>query len=192
MTVWPNLVREKLHFYKGDPRVDPVTIVQKAYQVKGAMLEIGLKLDALIEEYDLARPVPPTCLFSLVPEMLEFKDPMAALILCYHATFSIIISQILSSLVNNTISESELEGEILHQSKRIWMLVEHGRQNKPLGLPILQTALILTTEWANREAQKEIIAIMNELDSSMKSSREGWTREKLIYKAMVFRGDLAA
>jgi hypothetical protein len=191
MTIWPNLVREKLDFCEGNPRIDLTALVEKAHRVKVAMLEIGLELDALIKKHKLARPIPPTCLFSLVSEMLEFQDPMAALLLCYHAMYSIIISQIISSLINNPLYESELKGETLHQSERIWMLVEHGRQNKPLGLPILQAALIMTTAWADWEAQEEIIAIMNELDSSMKSSREGWTREKLIYKAMVFRGDRA-
>ena len=189
--MWPNLVREKLDFCEGNPRIDPIALVEKAHQVKVAMLEIGLKLDALIKKHKLARPIPPTCLFSLVPEMLEFQDPMAALLLCYHAMYSIISSQILSSLINNPLYESELKGEALHQSQRIWMLVEHGRQNKPLGLPILQAALIMTIEWADWEAQEEVIVIMNELDSSIKSSREGWTRERLIYKAMLFRGDRA-
>jgi hypothetical protein len=190
MAIWPNLVREKLDFY-GNPRIDLTALAEKAHRVKVAMLEIDLELHALIKKHKLARPIPPTCLFSLVSEMLEFQDPMAALLLCYHAMYSIIISQIISSLINNSLYESELKGETLHQSERIWMLVEHGRQNKPLGLPILQTALIMTTAWADWEAQEEIIAIMNELDSSRKSSSEGWTREKLIYKAMGFRGDRA-
>lgn len=189
MTVWPTLLREKVALSEGDLTIDLLVLLERAHKVKVALYEIGLELDALIKTHQLSRPIAPTCLSALVSEMHEFKDTMTALLLCYHAMYSIIILRIISSLVDSLSYQVQLELEIFHLCKRIWMLVEHGLQTLPLGLPILQCGLMMTVESADWEAQGQIVEIMNKLERFREPGRNSWTREVLIYKAMVYRGD---
>jgi hypothetical protein len=192
MTLWPTLVHGKLALRDGNPSVNRFTLIQKAQQAKQAMDSISVDLDALIERHELVKCIPATCLSDLVSEMFEFKDPMAAVVMCYHATFSIAVDQILLSLDDTDFEKARLKYRIEFLSRRIWMLVEHGLQNKPVGLPILQSSLFMTVDLALCQAQEQIIAIMNELDSAQRSDSGCWTREKIIYRARLFRGDCAA
>ncbi|KIM93552.1 hypothetical protein OIDMADRAFT_184715 [Oidiodendron maius Zn] len=189
MTLWPALVREKQYYFESDQYVDPFALIQKTEQVKAAVDEIGRDLDALIESDMLIRHIPATCLSDLVSEMFEFKDRMAAVLLCYHAMYSITVYQILVSLSADPFHEPELKHEILRLSRRIWMLVEHGLKNKPLGLPMLPAALLTTADSADWEAQDQIIEIMNEFDSCQRLKCDTWTRQKLMWRAMFYRGD---
>ena len=196
MRLWSTLVRERLDLSEGDPdmtRKNSFTLLKRANQVKTRLYEIGLELDALVKDNNLVTHIPSMCLTDLVLEMLELRDSTVAVVLCYHAMYSIIVHRILWSIINDdSFYKSELEFEILCLSRKIWELVEHGRRYQPLGLPILSVALSMTLESVSWEAQNEITTLVNELESVQGLKSASWTTEKLIHLAMVYRGDRAA
>jgi hypothetical protein len=189
MTLWPTLVRQKQELCETNTSIDRLTLMQKTQKVKEAVDKIGIKLDCLIKSDGLIEYIPATCLSTVVSEMFKFKDQMAAVLLCYHAMYSIIVHHILLSLSSDPFDKLDLGCNIPRLSRQIWMLVDHGRRNKPLGLPMLPAALLMTVESANWNAQEQIIDIMNELDSCQRLRCESWTRGKLINRAMFYRGD---
>ena len=189
MTLWPTLVHQKQELRNSNPSIDRLTLLQQTSKVKDAVDNIGVKLDCLIKSDELMEYIPATCLSTVVSEMLKFKDQMAAVLLCYHAMYSIIVHHILLSLSSDPFDKQDLGCNIPRLSRRIWMLVDHGRRNKPLGLPMLPAALLMTVESANWKTQEQIIDIMNELDSCQRLRCESWTRGNLINRAKFYRGD---
>ncbi|KAH8812699.1 hypothetical protein F5884DRAFT_315355 [Xylogone sp. PMI_703] len=193
MSVWPSLLRRKTVLRKGtsiDPVADLSTLWNASHKVKNVMHVIGEDLDALIEDRDMARVVPSISLLALVDKVYEFDENMPALLLCYQAMYSIVVLRIIWSVTVDPDYLEELESELLYYSKRIWMLVDHGRRFRPLGIPILYTALVLTLESADEEVHECITQLVNELNGSFNDLEVGsWTTEKLIYKAMLYRGD---
>jgi hypothetical protein len=192
MVLWPALVSRKIDLRNSDAIDDHLSLLDEAQQVRGAIDDIGRELEEIIQEGDAIKYIPAARLFDLVAETFQFREHMAALLLCYHAMYSIAIYGILLSLGVNCFDESELRHDINYLSQRIWMLIEYGQQNKPLGLPMLQSALFMTIESVDWDTQARIIDIMNELDSAQRLRPEPWTRERLIYHAMVCRGDCTA
>lgn len=147
MVLWPTLIREKLDLRDTDwskKRCSRSTF-KRLCQIKSRLHETGQELDVLIDEQRLISYIPSTCLTNLVGEMYCLLDPSLAVPLCYHAMYSIIVLRIMIFIVDNkTFDHSALELEILGLSKRIWMLVDHGRRYQPLGVPILSFSLSLT------------------------------------------------
>ncbi|KAJ5832498.1 hypothetical protein N7474_000809 [Penicillium riverlandense] len=191
MTLWPTLLHEKKStLYDGDLVINLSSLIDTAQRVQTAMYDIGLDLDTLIETRRVCRTIPSTCLSDLVTEMYEVDDTMVGVVLCYHAMYSIVVLRIIWS-VTDVLHRIVLEFDIFHLCKRVWMLIEHGRQCMPLGLPILQTALMMTMESVDWDAQERIVNITNELDRFHEPGRITWTRAALIKKAMVYRGDCA-
>lgn len=190
MVLWSTLIREKLDL--GDTDVSKerssISIFKRLCQTKSRLHKIGQELDAFIDEHHLISYIPSTCLKNLVGEMCCLLDPSLAVPLCYHAMYSIIVLRIMISVTdNNAFNHSELELEILSLSKKIWMLVDHGRRYKPLGVPVLSFSLSLTMESVEWEAQKEITALVNGLETPEGAKRESWTTEKLIQQVKFFR-----
>lgn len=193
MVSWSALIREKLDLRDTEVSKErsSIYIFKRLCQTKSRLYEIGQELDAFIDGNRVISHIPSTCLTNLVEEMYCLLNPSLAVPLCYHAMYSIIVLRIMISVAsNNAFNHSELEFEILSLSKRIWMLVDHGRRYKPLGVPVLSFALSLTMESVEWEAQKEITAIVNGLETPQGGKGECWTTEKLIQQVKFFRGDL--
>lgn len=191
MTIWPTLLHLKRSaLYDGDLPTNLSSLLDTAQIVQTAMYDIGHDLDKLIKARRICRIIPSTDLSDLVTEMYEMDDTMVGVVLCYHAMYSIVVLRIIWS-VTDVLYRIVLESDILHLCKRVWMLIEHGRQCMPFGLPILQTALMMTMESADWGAQESIVEITNELDRFHEPGWSTWSRAALIKKAMVYRGDCA-
>lgn len=189
MTLWPTLLCEKRAILCNGGRTTSLTVFLKgAREVKNTMDDLGQELDTLIKAHRLCQYIQSTCLFDMVSEMYKMDDTTVGMVLCYHAMYSIVVLRVIWSLAD-PFDQLILEAEILHLCKRVWMLIEHGRQCMPLGLPILQSALMMTIESVNWETQDRIIEIINELERFRERGRNTWTREGLINKAMFYRGD---
>ncbi|KAH8694028.1 hypothetical protein BGW36DRAFT_384198 [Talaromyces proteolyticus] len=188
MSTWPTLIREKLEHKEGKPTL--ISLLGRIYHLRKELHDICIELDTLIYEENLVSRTVSTCVPGLVDEMFQIQDPTVALALCYHAMYSIIVLRILWSLADNdALCQSELEIEILGLSQRIWMLIDHGRRYKPLGLPILSVSLALTLESVNWEEREQITALVNNLESSEGLLYASWTSETLINQVRVYRGD---
>lgn len=181
------LIREKLQFYESDCDTDIASLIHRAREVKRTIDQIGRELDVLIEECGFMYRAHSIHLTNLVFEMFHFNEPMAAILMCYHAIYSIVIYRIFLSLEPDTFND--LRSEIRRLSSRIWMLTDYGCETKPLGLPMLQAALLMTVDAMDWDSQEQLISVMNELDYCHRSKAGLWTREKLISRAMVLRGD---
>ena len=82
-----------------------------------------------------------------------------------------------------------LESDIHQQCHRVWMLIEHSKLHKPLGLPAMQAALIFTYEWAHDWVTKQkILETLNDLDSFRKKEDELWEEDEVLYIARSLLG----
>jgi hypothetical protein len=142
--------------------------------------------------------------------MFQVKDTMAALAICHYAMITIIVCRILLWLqqqtsyihILTTISycktggkeATELQTEILSQCRRIWMLIEHSRRNRPLGLPVMPAALMFTFESAvdDPDLKQNILDALVELGSFQMLENGTWGEERLVNIARSMRGESPA
>ncbi|KAJ5620266.1 hypothetical protein N7510_004250 [Penicillium lagena] len=89
---------------------------------------------------------------------------------------------------------SDLVSEIIIVLRIIWSVTD-VLHRIVLEFDILhlckRSALMMTMESVDLEAQESIVEITNELDRFHEPGRITWTREALIKKAMVYRGDFS-
>ncbi|KAJ5273736.1 hypothetical protein N7478_008861 [Penicillium angulare] len=165
MTLWPALVRMRSILTFSDI-MDTVELSQKAYQAVEELELIDQELSSFIQGKELLREVPSSQLNDTLPTMFEVKETMAAMAICHHAILSIIVRRILISVITTTPEEAvQPECDIFRYSHRVWMLIEHRRLHKPLGLPAMQAALIFTFESARDQRTKErMLESLDDLD----------------------------
>jgi hypothetical protein len=193
MTLWPTLVYEnsKLRDGDGDLTANYQSLSMTARNVLTELQSIDQDLERLLHEKNLVSIVPSCRPSDPLPLMFEVKDTMAALAICHYAIFSIVVYRILLSLpVCETVEALQFEAEILNQCHRVWMLIEHSRRNRPLGLPVMQAALVFTFESANNlETRENILTALNELDGPRISANGPWRGEQLTHIARSLRGE---
>lgn len=169
MTVWPTLARENFQIRAGDSAVNPLIPLRRARDVLNKLSRIDHDMGGIIFRQSKITTKPSATTDGLVQMTFEVEDPLAAMLLCHLATFSIIVHRIALSIMQNAACENEelggFEDRILYQSRRIWMLLDYSRSNKPLGLPIMTVALLFTYEPAkDLAARRAIVAALNDLD----------------------------
>jgi hypothetical protein len=123
--------------------------------------------------------------------MFEVHDTIAAMFVCHEAIFTIVAYRILQYMsLCGPIETLECEAKILHKCQRVWMLIEHSQCHKPLGLPVMQAALIFTIESAtDPEARQSIVAAMNDLSSFQVLTQGPWKGEQLACISRSLRGE---
>ncbi|KAH8124961.1 hypothetical protein ACSS6W_005203 [Trichoderma asperelloides] len=183
MTIWPTLARENFQIRAGDSAVNPLIPLRRARDVLNKLSRIDHDMGGIIFRQSKITTKPSATTDGLVQMMFEVEDPLAAMLLCHLATFSIIVHRIALSIMQNTTCENEelggFEGRILYQSRRIWMLLDYSRSNKPLGLPIMTAALLFTYEPAKDPAtRRAIVAALNDLDCGRLGSMP-WCAERI-------------
>lgn len=191
MALWPSLVHDNCKLREGSLTIDPSVLSHNASHVLEELQSIDQDLKRIIDEQDLLIIVPSRRLDDPLPVMYEVKETMAAMAICHYAIFSIAVNQILLSLhAADSVETSQIEAEILNQCHRVWMLIEHSRLNKPLGLPVMQAALIFTLESAqDTNTRRNIISAMNDLDSFRTLTNGSWKEAQMIYIARSLRGE---
>ncbi|KAL6884422.1 hypothetical protein GGI43DRAFT_419535 [Trichoderma evansii] len=183
MTIWPTLAKENFQIRAGDSAVNPLMALKRARYVLRKLSRIDHDMGEIIFRQGKITTKPPQATDGLVKMMFEVEDTLAAMLLCHFATFSIIIHRIALSIMQRMICENEeLEGfedRILYQCRRIWMLLDYSRSNKPLGLPIMTPALLFTYEpTKDPAARREIVAALNDLDSGRPGPNQ-WCTERI-------------
>ena len=190
MALWPTLVRANSILLLGGASIEPVVLSQKAYEVLGELQQINQELNKLIYGQGLLREIPSQQVNDALPTMFKVKETMAAMAVCHYAIFRIVVCRILVSLSTTTPEETlGLESDILQQCHRVWMLIEHSRLHKPLGLPAMQAALIFTYESAHDwNTKQNILETLNDLDSFRKKEDELWEEDEVLYIARSLLG----
>ncbi|KAH8691474.1 hypothetical protein BGW36DRAFT_388390 [Talaromyces proteolyticus] len=197
MTRWPTLVREysMLREGGGDVVFNHLSVSKKAYAVLDELKYINDDWEHVIDDQDLLRSAPSYRPNDPLPLMFEVKDTMAALAICHYAMFSIIVCRILLSLQIMSCETGEtvqLQAGIVNQCHRIWMLIDHSLCHKPLGLPVMQGALILTFETAvddDLNMKRYILDALNELDAYRVLAKGPWKENQVVYIARSLRGE---
>jgi hypothetical protein len=189
MTLWPTLARARSMLISGDI-MDTVGLSQKAYQALEGLEYIDRDLSGLIHSKELLKEISSSQPSDPLPTMFEVRETMAAMAVCHHAIFSIIVRRILISLITTTPEETvQLESDIFRYSHRVWMLIEHSRLHKPLGLPAMQAALIFTFESAQDPKTKErILESLDDLDSLRMREGRMWKESEVLYAARSLMG----
>ena len=191
MTLWPGFVCEYSELYRGNLGIDRYELYTRVRGVLDELETLNQEFDDIVDEQDLMCIVQSCISNNLVTVMFEVHDTMAAMFVCHQAIFTIVSQRILLSIgLCGSIETFQCEAKILHQCQRVWMLIEHSRRHKPLGLPVMQAALIFTFESApDLKARQSIIAAMNDLDSYRVLGKGAWTGEQLEYIARSLRGE---
>ncbi|RFU23899.1 hypothetical protein B7463_g12441, partial [Scytalidium lignicola] len=191
MTLWPDLVCDYSEFYRGNLAIDSYKLYMEVRRVLDKLENINREFEDIVNTQDLLRIVPSCNSNGLVTVMFEVYNTMAAMFVCHYAVFSIIAHRILQSLcLGGPLETLQCEAEILNQCRRVWMLIEHSRRNKPLGLPVMQAALIFTFESATDcKAKESIVATMNDLDSLRVLGNGPWKGEQLTRISQSLRGE---
>ena len=167
MALWPTLVRNHSQIQLGDSTLDPkMALAQTRHVLKSlAVIERDMN-NAVWRQGRLSST--PSHSTSLVSMSLKVRDPLAAMLFCHFATYSVIVHRIalsiMKTMTSNGVVEEQFNSMIGSQCRRIWMLLEYAQFAKPLGLPIMPAALLVTFETANNaNARAEIISALNEL-----------------------------
>lgn len=197
----------------GDDVIDHLILLYKrACTVLEGLKYINHDLGKVIQDQKLITTVPSSRPNDPLPLMFQVKDTMAALAICHYAMITIVVCRILvwvleevpyiHLLATSTIpyceteekNIAELQTEITSQCHRIWMLIEHSRRQKPLGLPVMQAALSFTFESAIDEPdlKQNILDAMNELGAFQVFDNGPWREEQLVNIARSMRGEFPA
>lgn len=217
MACWPTLVREYSQLREGSCSSDDggdtidhlILLYKRACTVLEGLKYINHDLGKVIREQNLITTVTSSRPNDPLPLMFQVKDTMAALAICHYAMITIVVCRILvwvlqeapyiHLLAVSTIpyckteekETAELQTEIISQCHRIWMLIEHSRRQKPLGLPVMQAALIFTFESAvdDPDLKRNILDALNELGAFQVFDNGPWREEQLVNIARSMRGE---
>jgi hypothetical protein len=191
MTLWPSFVCDYSELYCGKQGFDSSGLYTKVWRVLENLEGLNEEFAKIVSNKGLLSIVPSNTPNSLVPVMFEVHDTMAAMFVCHQAIFAIVTQRILQSLLPvGSVEAFECEERILSECRRVWMLIEYSRCNKPLGMPAMQAALIFTVESAaDGKAKKSIVEAMNDLDSFRVLSSGPWEGEQLEYISRSWRGE---
>jgi hypothetical protein len=165
----------------------------RARRVLIELSKIGHDLGKLFESQNMIDTTPSSNPDDHVTTMFEVRDSLAAMLLCHYAMYCIVVHRILLSLLRGTANEQkefeELEVEIQVQCHCVWKLINYSLCHRPLGLPIMSSALLFKYECAKQPLmQRYILAVMNELDAPKMGNRS-WTGEQVSYAAGTFLGE---
>lgn len=203
MTFWPTLVCEYAKLWNGQARYDGeisyLTLYTSACTVLEALKYINHDLDKIIHEQKLIITVPSSRPDDLLPLMFQVHDSMAALAICHCAMITIVVlrimlwllqtkSQMLRSIIPSKTTfnrTAELKAEIMNQCHRVWMLIEHSRCTKPLGLPVMQAALVFTFEATAEDTSMR----QNVLNALNDMSNGEWSEQRVEHVARSMRGE---
>lgn len=183
MTLWPTLVRANSQVQKGDPAADADTLLTTTRHVLEQLSLLDCDMNKVIWRQSKLSPASSSNPNGLVPIKLQVEDPLAAMMLCYFASYSIVANRIalstMKKLACNRGVVEDFEHRIQHQCRRIWMLLEYSCSNKPLGLPIMPAALLVTYEPAkDPTARRRVLTALNELQCGRFGSTP-WTAERI-------------
>lgn len=202
MTCCPTLVCEYAPLWNGqtlcDGEINRLTLYTSACTVLEALIYINHDLDKIIHDQKLIITVPSSRPDDL-PLMFQVHDTMAALAICHCAMITIVVlrimlwllqtqSQMLQSIIpcKKTFKRTaELQTEVMNQCHRVWMLIEHSRCTKPLGLPVMQAALVFTFEATAEDTsmRQNVLNALNEV------SNGEWSEQRVEHVARSMRGE---
>lgn len=206
MACWPTLVREYAELREGQcsgDQVEYLLLYKRGCTVLEGLKYINHDLGSVIKDQNLITTAPSSRPNDPLPLMFQVKDTMAALAICHYAMVTIVVCRILIWLLQETQyaflsttttthhKTAELQTEIITQCHRVWMLIEHGRRHKPLGLPIMPAALAFTLESAVDEPdlKRNVLEALGELGEAHVLQNGAWREEQVINIARAMRGE---
>jgi hypothetical protein len=185
MTLWPSLVLQSTKVHQSSLGVDdPEVVIQKTVGVMNELSTLDDDMNDLFWRQGTLTSKPREAGSLLTSVKLEVTDPGAAALLCHVSMYSVVVCRILLALVQNRtqhhVAVDLLRKQMVHESRRIWMLLDYARANKPLGLVMMPAALCLTYSAApDAVSRQRILELLDELDSARTCS-SGWDENRVV------------
>lgn len=183
---WPCLRRRLVspHFSK----FDCAALLQEIDNISKEVDKIGSAVQKLIDDKNLVSTRPSQFCENHVSESYHFLDPLVCQVITYHAQAAVAFKSMLRYLTTDSEGQEDLRYEILGYSRRIWMMYDYAKLNKPFAASWVSLALTLTIDLADRDMQHWITNAANDINAAEEDDNHYMDLPAQIYLAQAAYG----